>query len=89
MHIQRHVRHLPAVGEVIIFDRSWYNRAGVDKVMGFCTLGEVDRFLEIAPAFEKAMIDSGIILIKYWLEVCPDEQTRRLKSRVNDPARSG
>jgi polyphosphate kinase len=70
---------------VIIFDRSWYNRAGVEKVMGFCTLDEVARFLEIAPAFEKAMIDSGIILIKYWLEVSPDEQTRRLESRIDDP----
>jgi polyphosphate kinase 2 len=85
MYIQRYVPHLPAAGEVIIFDRSWYNRAGVEKVMGFCTLDEVARFLEIAPAFEKAMIDSGIILIKYWLEVGPDEQTRRLKSRINDP----
>ena len=85
MYIQRYVPHLPAAGEVIIFDRSWYNRAGVEKVMGFCTLDEVARFLEIAPAFEKAMIDSGIILIKYWLEVSPDEQTRRLESRIDDP----
>jgi polyphosphate kinase len=85
MYIRRYVPHLPAAGEVIIFDRSWYNRAGVERVMGFCTLDEVARFLEIAPAFEKAMIDSGIILIKHWLEVSPDEQTRRLKSRINDP----
>ncbi len=85
MYIQRYVPHLPAAGEVIIFDRSWYNRAGVERVMGFCTPDEVTRFLETAPAFEKAMIDSGIILIKYWLEVSPDEQTRRLKSRIDDP----
>ena len=85
MYIQRYIPHLPAAGEVIIFDRSWYNRAGVERVMGFCTLDEVARFLEIAPAFEKAMIDSGIILIKYWLEVSPDEQTRRLEGRIDDP----
>jgi polyphosphate kinase len=85
MYIQRYVPHLPAAGEVIIFDRSWYNRAGVERVMGFCTPDEVTRFLETAPAFEKAMVDSGITLIKYWLEVSPDEQTRRLKSRIDDP----
>ena len=85
MYVQRYVPHFPAAGEVIIFDRSWYNRAGVERVMGFCTPDEVTRFLETAPAFEKAMIDSGIILIKYWLEVSPDEQTRRLKSRIDDP----
>ena len=85
MYIQRYVPHLPAAGEVIIFDRSWYNRAGVERVMGFCTPDEVTRFFETAPAFEKAMVDSGIILIKYWLEVSPDEQTRRLKSRIDDP----
>jgi polyphosphate kinase len=85
MYIQRYVPHLPAAGEVIIFDRSWYNRAGVERVMGFCTPDEVTRFFETAPAFEKAMVDSGIVLIKYWLEVSPDEQTRRLKSRIDDP----
>jgi polyphosphate kinase len=85
MYIQRYVPHLPAAGEVVIFDRSWYNRAGVERVMGFCTPDQVTRFLETAPAFEKAMIDSGIILIKYWLEVSPAEQTRRLKSRIDDP----
>jgi len=85
MYIQRYLPHLPAAGEVIIFDRSWYNRAGVERVMGFCTPDEVARFLEIAPAVEKAMIDSGIILIKYWLEVSAHEQTRRLKSRIDDP----
>jgi polyphosphate kinase 2 len=85
MYIQRYVPHLPAAGEVVIFDRSWYNRAGVERVMGFCTPDQVTRFLEIAPAFEKAMIDSGIILIKYWLEVSSTEQTRRLESRIDDP----
>ena len=85
MYVQRYVPHFPAAGEVIIFDRSWYNRAGVERVMGFCTPDEVTRFFDTAPAFEKAMIDSGIILIKYWLEVSPDEQTRRLKSRIDDP----
>jgi polyphosphate kinase 2 len=82
---ERYVQHLPAAGEVVIFDRSWYNRAGVERVMGFCTPEETDRFLELAPGFEKAMADSGILLLKYWLEVSADEQTRRLESRINDP----
>jgi polyphosphate kinase 2 len=85
MYVQRYVRHFPAAGEVVIFDRSWYNRAGVERVMGFCTPEETDRFLELLPAFEKAMVDSGILLLKYWLEVTADEQTRRLESRINDP----
>ena len=85
MYVQRYVGHLPAAGEVVIFDRSWYNRAGVERVMGFCTEEQVKRFLEIVPAFEKAMVDSGIILLKYWLEVSPEEQTRRLESRIEDP----
>jgi polyphosphate kinase len=85
MYLQRYVPHFPAAGEVIIFDRSWYNRAGVEKVMGFCTPEQTARFLEMAPAFEQAMVDSGIILIKYWLEVSPEEQTRRLESRIDDP----
>ena len=85
MYVQRYLPHFPAAGEVIIFDRSWYNRAGVERVMGFCTPGGVGQFLEQIPAVEKAMVDSGIILIKYWLEVGPDEQTRRLESRINDP----
>ncbi len=84
MYIQRYVPHLPAAGEVVIFDRSWYNRAGVERVMGFCTDAEADRFLEMAPAVEQAMVDSGIILLKYWLEVDEQEQTRRLESRVED-----
>jgi polyphosphate kinase 2 len=85
MYIQRYVPHFPAAGEVVIFDRSWYNRAGVERVMGFCTEEQAERFLEQVPAVEKAMIDSGILLVKYWLEVSPDEQTRRLESRIDDP----
>jgi len=84
MYIQRYIEHFPAAGEVVIFDRSWYNRGGVERVMGFCTPEQSDRFLEQVPAVEKAMVDSGIILIKYWLEVSPDEQTRRLEGRIND-----
>ena len=85
MYVQRYLPHLPAGGEVVIFDRSWYNRAGVERVMGFCTPEETDRFLEQVPAVEKAMVDSGILLLKYWLEVSADEQTRRLESRIHDP----
>ena len=85
MFLQRYVPHFPAAGEVVIFDRSWYNRAGVERVMGFTPMDQVERFLEQAPAFEKAMVESGILLIKYWLEVGPDEQTRRLEGRINDP----
>jgi polyphosphate kinase 2 len=84
MYIQRYMRHFPGAGEVVIFDRSWYNRAGVERVMGFCGKDDVKRFLQMAPASEKVMIDSGIILIKYWLEVSADEQTRRLASRIDD-----
>jgi len=85
MYVQRYVAHFPAAGEVVIFDRSWYNRAGVERVMGFCRPEETERFLELVPAWEKAMADSGILLLKYWLEVSPDEQTRRLESRISDP----
>jgi polyphosphate kinase len=85
MYVQRYVAHFPAAGEVVIFDRSWYNRAGVERVMGFCKPDETQRFLALAPAWEKAMTESGIILLKYWLEVSPDEQTRRLESRIHDP----
>jgi polyphosphate kinase 2 len=84
MYAQRYVPHLPAGGEVVIFDRSWYNRAGVERVMGFCTEHEVKKFLAVTPVFERLMIDSGIILLKYWLEVSPDEQTRRMESRIDD-----
>jgi polyphosphate kinase 2 len=85
MYIQRYIPHLPAAGEVVIFDRSWYNRAGVERVMGFCTPAETERFLDQVSAVEKAMVDSGILLTKYWLEVSEEEQTRRLESRINDP----
>ena len=85
MYVQRYIRHFPAAGEVVIFDRSWYNRAGVELVMGFCPEDVSRRFLDMTPAFEKAMVDAGIVLVKYWLEVSPDEQTRRLESRIDDP----
>jgi polyphosphate kinase len=85
MYIQRYIAHFPAAGEVMIFDRSWYNRAGVEPVMGFCTREESERFLELVPGVEKAMADNGILLLKYWLEVSPGEQTRRLESRIHDP----
>jgi polyphosphate kinase 2 len=85
MYIQRYMRHLPAAGEIVIFDRSWYNRAGVERVMEFSTMDQVNRFLELTPAVEKAIIESGIILIKYWLEVSEEEQTRRLEARIDDP----
>jgi polyphosphate kinase 2 len=88
MYIQRYVSHFPAASEVVIFDRSWYNRAGVERVMGFCTEDETKRFLDQAPAVEKAMTDSGIQLLKYWLEVSPDEQTQRLESRIDDPRKT-
>ncbi len=85
MYIQRYVPHMPAAGEVVIFDRSWYNRAGVERVMGFCTDEEAQRFLRMVPAVEKAIVESGIVLVKYWLEVGEAEQTKRLKARVDDP----
>jgi len=85
MYVQRYMQHFPAAGEVVIFDRSWYNRAGVERVMGFCTEEQTAQFLQLAPLVERAMVGSGIILLKYWLEVSPDEQTRRLRSRIDDP----
>jgi len=84
MYVQRYIRHLPAAGEVVIFDRSWYNRAGVERVMGFCTEDQVQRFLAGVPLVERAIVDSGVILLKYWLEVSADEQTRRLEDRIDD-----
>ena len=84
MYLQRYMEHFPAAGEIVIWDRSWYNRAGVERVMGFCSEDRVKRFLELAPAFEKLMVESGIFLIKYWLEVSEEEQTRRLASRIHD-----
>jgi len=85
MYVQRYVQHFPAAGEIVIFDRSWYNRAGVERVMGFCTDEQAKKFLEIVPAFERAMVDSGILLLKYWLEVTAEQQTLRLQSRIDDP----
>ena len=85
MYLQRYVPHLPGAGDVVIFDRSWYNRAGVERVMGFCTAEQSEQFLAAVPGVERAIVDSGIILVKYWLEVSPEEQTRRLQSRIHDP----
>jgi polyphosphate kinase 2 len=84
MYIQRYLSHLPAAGEIVIFDRSWYNRAGVERVMGFADEKQVRRFLRMVPLVEKAIVDSGVLLIKYWLEVSPEEQTRRLEARIED-----
>jgi polyphosphate kinase 2 len=84
MYVQRYIPHLPAGGEVAIFDRSWYNRAGVERVMGFCNEDEVTRFLEMCPTWERAMVENGIILVKYWFEVSQKEQTKRFLSRIND-----
>jgi len=84
MYLQRYLPHLPAAGEIVIFDRSWYNRAGVERVMGFCTEEQARKFLQGVPLVERAMVESGIILLKYWLEVSPDEQTRRLEARIHD-----
>ena len=87
MFMQRYVQHFPAAGEIVIFDRSWYNRAGVEYVMGFCTPAEHQRFLSMCPLIEKQIVDSGILLIKFWLEVGMKEQERRFKARIEDPLR--
>jgi polyphosphate kinase 2 len=87
MYFQRYMQHFPAAGEIVIFDRSWYNRAGVERVMGFCTDAQYDRFLKLCPEIEKYMVDAGLILIKFWLEVGNKEQERRFKARINDPLR--
>ena len=84
MYVQRYLPHLPAAGEVVIFDRSWYNRAGVERVMGFCSEEQVDVFLKSVPMVEHAIVNSGVILLKYWLEVSEQEQTRRLEARIQD-----
>ncbi|CAB3697502.1 polyphosphate kinase 2 [Achromobacter pestifer] len=84
MYVQRYLPHLPAAGEIVIFDRSWYNRAGVERVMGFCTKEQVKSFLTAVPLVERAIIGSGVILLKYWLEVSEAEQTRRLQARIHD-----
>jgi polyphosphate kinase 2 len=85
MYMQRYVPHFPAAGEIAIFDRSWYNRAGVERVMEFCSEEQTRGFLKLVPLVERAMVESGIILLKYWLEVSAEEQTRRLEGRINDP----
>jgi polyphosphate kinase len=87
MYVQRYLAHFPAAGEIVIFDRSWYNRAGVEHVMGFCTKEQHEHFLEICPAFEKQIVDNGIRLIKYWLEVSNKEQKRRFEARIDDRLR--
>jgi polyphosphate kinase len=87
LYIQRYLQHFPAAGEVVIFDRSWYNRAGVEHVMGFCTADEHERFLELCPRIEKFMIEGGVILVKLWMEVSDDEQKRRFEARIADPVR--
>src|ERR1700757_2570505 len=87
MYIQRYMQHFPAAGEIVIFDRSWYNRAGVEHVMSYCTEEQYRQFLEICPEFEKYIVDAGIILIKYWMEVGMKEQQRRFEARIKDPLR--
>src|SRR5205823_1109847 len=87
LYLQRYVTHFPAAGEIAIFDRSWYNRAGIEHVMGFCTDEEHERFLQLCPVIEKFIIDGGIILIKFWLEVSQKEQARRFAARIDDPMR--
>jgi len=87
MYLQRYFQHFPAAGEIVIFDRSWYNRAGVEHVMGFCTDKQYKRFLELTPMFEKSIVDAGIHLIKFWLEVGNKEQQRRFEARIKDPRR--
>ncbi len=86
-YFQRYVTHLPAAGEMVLFDRSWYNRAGVERVMGFCTDEEYEEFMRTCPQFERILQRSGIVLLKYWLSVSDDEQERRFKARLNDPAK--
>ncbi len=86
-YFQRYVSHLPSAGEIVLFDRSWYNRAGVEHVMGFCTDEEYDDFMRTCPQFERMLVRAGIILIKYWLSVSDEEQERRFLSRINDPSK--
>src|SRR6185503_13410115 len=86
-YFQRYVHHLPAAGEIVLFDRSWYNRAGVEKVMGFCTLDEYRTFLVSCPMFERMLVSSGIKLVKYWFSVSDDEQERRFRDRAETPAK--
>ena len=85
LYVQRYMAHFPAAGEIVLFDRSWYNRAGVERVMGFCSKDEYERFMRLVPSFEKEMVDNGIILLKYFLDVSQDEQRRRFADRIDDP----
>ena len=87
MYVQRYMQHFPAAGEIVVFDRSWYNRAGVEHVMGFCTPEQHRRFLKLCPEIEKYIVDGGVILIKYWMEVGKEEQERRFEARIKDPLR--
>ncbi|MGF1641483.1 MAG: polyphosphate kinase 2 [Rhodospirillales bacterium] len=87
IYVQRYIRHFPAAGEIVLFDRSWYNRPGVERVMGFCTEHDVERFLKVTPAFEHELVDQGIILLKYFFYVGQEEQERRFRRRINDPLR--
>ena len=87
LYMQRYLAHFPAAGEIVIFDRSWYNRAGVEYVLGFCSKEQHRRFLDICPLFEKQIVESGVRLLKYWLEVGPEEQKRRFRARIEDPLR--
>ena len=86
-YFQRYIPHLPAAGEIVLFDRSWYNRAGVEHVMGFCTQDEYEEFMRTCPQFERDLLRSGIILVKYWLSVSDEEQERRFKARLKDPSK--
>jgi len=88
LYIQRYLTHFPAAGEVILFDRSWYNRAGVERVMGFCSEKDTERFLQLCPVWERGIVNSGITLVKYWLEVTQEEQERRFESRIHDPRKT-
>jgi polyphosphate kinase 2 (PPK2 family) len=87
MYVQRYMTYFPAAGEIVIFDRSWYNRAGVEHVMGFCTDDQYERFLQLCPLFERHIVEGGLILIKFWLEVSNKEQERRFRARIDDPLR--
>jgi polyphosphate kinase len=87
MYMERYIQHFPAAGEIVIFDRSWYNRAGVEYVMGFCSKEEHRRFLEVCPKVERFIVDGGVQLIKFWLEVGDEEQKRRFEARIDDPLR--
>jgi polyphosphate kinase 2 len=87
LYAQRYIAHMPAAGEIVLFDRSWYNRVGVEKVLGFCTTQEYEKFIRSCDGFERGLVDDGIILIKYWLSVSADEQERRFRARIEDPLR--